>query len=72
MQRDDLDELLQEFQDEYKTINGEYYQAARKEPTFIGSINHSALSFLDHSLTGAEQRFKRFSRQNQNPWSDDN
>ena len=72
MQRDDLDELLQEFQDEYKTINGEYYQAARKEPTFIGSVSHSALSFFDHSLTGAEKRFKRFSRQNQNPWSDDN
>jgi hypothetical protein len=71
MQRDDLDELLQNFQDEYKAINGEYYEAARREPTLIGAITAASLPYLQLSVEGARRRFLRFANKLQEAWQDD-
>jgi hypothetical protein len=71
MQRDDLDELLNNFQEEYKTVNGEYYQAARREPTLIGAITAASLPYLKLSIEGAQRRFLRFSNKPKEAWRDD-
>lgn len=71
MQRDDLEELLLQFREEYKAVVGEYYQAARREPTIIGAITEHALKYLELSVEGADTRFMRFSSNGKNPWQDD-
>jgi hypothetical protein len=71
MQRDDLDQLLNHFQDEYTAINGENYQAARREPTLIGAITSKALPYLQLSLEGAQRRFLRFADKPNDAWRDD-
>jgi glycosyltransferase involved in cell wall biosynthesis len=71
MQRDDLDELLLQFREEYNTVRGEDYQAARREPTIIGAITKPALKYLALSVEGAENRFTRFTTQQKSPWPDD-
>jgi hypothetical protein len=71
MQRDDLDELLNSFQEEYKAVNGEYYEAARREPTLIGAVTSAALPYLKLSIEGSQRRFLRFSNEPKKAWRDD-
>ena len=67
----DLEEVLASHRAEYKAINGQYYEAALREPVIYGQIPKQAHPFIQHSAQRAIKRFKRFSNQGHNPWRHD-
>jgi hypothetical protein len=67
----ELEAVWASHREEFKSIRGEYYSAALREPTIFGHIGSYALPhFLESSKFG-QRRFNRFKNQNMAPWKDD-
>lgn len=71
MEREDLDTLLDSFQQEYRTIRNEQYQAVRRQPILFGPLTSHSLPFVQQTITGARKRFARFRHEGRTPWPDD-
>lgn len=67
----DLEAVLATHREEMKRIRGEYYSAAKREPTLYGTVAGPALRFLHFSSLAAQRRFARFRGSGQDPWPDD-
>jgi glycosyltransferase involved in cell wall biosynthesis len=70
-QSDDLDAILAAHREEMAKIRGEFYSAAKREPSLYGAITGPAMRFLHLSAQAAQRRFNRFAQTAQNPWPDD-
>lgn len=70
-EREDREQVLTQFRQEFQAVRGEAYAAARRAPTLIGPVNRHALPFLQASIEGGQKRYRRFRHEGNNPWSDD-
>ncbi|PIE37574.1 MAG: hypothetical protein CSA53_05660 [Gammaproteobacteria bacterium] len=71
MQRDDLDDILATFREEYEKVRGESYQGVFRQPILFGPLSSHSLPFVDATIAGARRRFNRFRHEGRNPWYDD-
>jgi len=67
----DLEDVLASHREELKSIRGDYYSAALREPIIYGEIPRAAHAFLRESSIRATKRYSRFKSQKNAPWKDD-
>ncbi|OFE13768.1 hypothetical protein PHACT_12005 [Pseudohongiella acticola] len=69
--RNELPDQLQQFQQEFRQIRGNDYQAVRRQPQFFGPLPRQVMPFIAESCSRGRQRFNRFAGEDRDPWIDD-